>query len=85
MVQDISPSVGFIGLGRMGKPMARNLMQAGYHVVVHSRSAGPIEELTRAGAAPAGYPGEVAALADVVLTCLPDEAATESVYLGAGG
>jgi 3-hydroxyisobutyrate dehydrogenase-like beta-hydroxyacid dehydrogenase len=85
MVQDISPSVGFIGLGRMGKPMARNLVSAGYHLVVQSRSAGPVEELAKAGAAPAGYPGEVAALADVVFTCLPDEAATEEVYLGSGG
>ena len=85
MTQQISPSVGFIGLGRMGKPMALNLLKAGYHLVVHSRSEGPVQELTRAGAAPAGYPGEVAALADVVFTCLPDEGATESVYLGAGG
>jgi 3-hydroxyisobutyrate dehydrogenase-like beta-hydroxyacid dehydrogenase len=85
MVQDISPSVGFIGLGRMGKPMARNLLASGYHLVIHSRSQGPVEELARAGAAPVGYPGEVAALADVVFTCLPDEDATESVYLGSAG
>ena len=85
MVKDISPSVGFIGLGRMGKPMALNLLQAGTHLVVHSRSQGPINELMSAGAHPAGYPGEVAALADVVFTCLPDEAASETVYLGESG
>ncbi|MCZ6805651.1 MAG: NAD(P)-binding domain-containing protein, partial [Deltaproteobacteria bacterium] len=62
--------------------MALNLMQAGTHLVVHSRSQGPIDELTSAGAHPADYPGEVAALADVVFTCLPDEAASETVYLG---
>ena len=85
MAQDISPSVGFIGLGRMGKPMALNLLKAGTHLVVYSRSQGPIDELTAAGAHPAGYPGEVAALTDVVFTCLPDEAASESVYLGGSG
>lgn len=85
MAQMIAPSVGFIGLGRMGKPMALNLITAGYHVVVHSRSEGPVNDLVSAGAAPAGYPGEVAALADIVFTCLPDEAASETVYLGAFG
>jgi 3-hydroxyisobutyrate dehydrogenase-like beta-hydroxyacid dehydrogenase len=85
MVQDIPPSVGFIGLGRMGKPMALNLLKAGTHLVIHSRSQGPISEVTSAGAHPAGYPGEVAALADIVFTCLPDEAACESVYLGQSG
>ncbi|MDA1036355.1 MAG: NAD(P)-dependent oxidoreductase [Chloroflexi bacterium] len=85
MVRDISPSVGFIGLGRMGKPMALNLLKAGTHLVVHSRSQGPIDELTAAGAHPAGYPGEVAALSDIVFTCLPDEATCESVYLGESG
>ena len=85
MAQMIAPSVGFIGLGRMGKPMALNLLNAGIHLVVHSRSDGPVNELLKAGATPAGYPGEVAALADIVFTCLPDEAATKSVYLGSSG
>ncbi|MDA0797241.1 MAG: NAD(P)-dependent oxidoreductase [Chloroflexi bacterium] len=85
MSQMITPSVGFIGLGRMGKPMALNLIKAGHQLVVHSRSEGPVNELLKAGAAPAGYPGEVAALADVVFTCLPDEAASRSVYLGPSG
>jgi 2-hydroxy-3-oxopropionate reductase len=85
MSQIIAPSVGFIGLGRMGKPMALNLIKAGHPLVVHSRSEGPVNELLKAGAAPAGYPGEVAALADVVFTCLPDEATSGSVYLGPSG
>jgi len=85
MAQMMTPSVGFIGLGRMGKPMAANLLGAGYHLVVHSRSQGPVKELVREGATPAAYPGEVAALADVVFTCLPDEAASETVYMGRSG
>jgi 3-hydroxyisobutyrate dehydrogenase-like beta-hydroxyacid dehydrogenase len=85
MTQMITPSVGFIGLGRMGKPMAVNLLGAGYHLVVHSRSPVPVSELVREGATPAAYPSEVAALADVVFTCLPDEAASEAVYMGPFG
>jgi 3-hydroxyisobutyrate dehydrogenase-like beta-hydroxyacid dehydrogenase len=85
MAQMIALSVGFIGLGRMGKSMALNLVSAGHHLIVHSRSQGPVDELLRTGAAPAGNPGEVAALADVVFTCLPDEATSESVYLGSSG
>jgi 3-hydroxyisobutyrate dehydrogenase-like beta-hydroxyacid dehydrogenase len=85
MAQRVEPNVGFIGLGRMGKPMAMNLMKHGFPLVVQSRSPGPVSELTAAGALPAGYPGEVAALADVVVTCLPDEAASDAVYLGSEG
>lgn len=85
MAQLVSPSVGFIGLGRMGKPMALNLIHTGHHLIVHSRSEGPVNELLRAGATPSSNAGEVAALADIVVTCLPDEAASESVYLGTSG
>jgi 3-hydroxyisobutyrate dehydrogenase-like beta-hydroxyacid dehydrogenase len=85
MATRITPSVGFIGLGRMGKPMALNLVKAGFHLVVHSRSQGAVDELMHAGAAPGGYPGEVAALADVVFTCLPDEETSEAAYLGPSG
>jgi len=85
MVHDISSTVGFIGLGRMGKPMALNLLAACIHLVVHSRSQGSIDELASAGAQPAGYLGEVTALADIIFTCLPDEATSESVYLGPSG
>ena len=81
----VAPSVGFIGLGRMGKPMATNLTNAGFHVVVHSRSQGPVAELVAIGATQADYPGEVAALADVVCTCLPDAEASETVYLASNG
>ncbi len=76
--------VGFIGLGRMGKPMALNLARAGFSVVVHDRRRGPMEEVTPTPASAAWSPAEVAAC-EVVCTSLPDEAASEGVYLGADG
>jgi 2-hydroxy-3-oxopropionate reductase len=77
--------VGFIGLGIMGRPMARNLLAAGVPLTVHSRSPGPVDELVDAGAARAGSPGEVAAAADVVIAMLPDSPDVEAVVLGADG
>lgn len=77
--------VGFIGLGLMGKPMARNLMKAGYPLTVHNRSRGPVDELAAEGAAPAASPREVAEQVDVVITCLPDSPDVEQVVLGPGG
>jgi 2-hydroxy-3-oxopropionate reductase len=62
--------IGFIGLGVMGKPMARNLLAAGYDLVVYSRSGA--DELAAAGATPAESPREVAAACGVVITMLPD-------------
>jgi len=53
--------IGFIGLGIMGRPMARNLLKAGHSLVVHSRSRGPVDELVKAGAKAAGSPKDVAA------------------------
>lgn len=78
-------TVGFIGLGLMGKPMARNLHDAGYRVVVHSRSAGPVEELARHGLGTAGSAAEVGTGCDVVITCLPDTPDVEQVVLGDAG
>ncbi|MFQ5595229.1 MAG: 2-hydroxy-3-oxopropionate reductase [Anaerolineae bacterium] len=77
--------IGFIGLGLMGKPMARNLMRAGYHLTVHNRSRAPVEELAVEGAAPASTPREVAANSDVVITCVPDSPEVEEVVLGPDG
>ena len=77
--------VGFVGLGRMGKPMALNLLRAGFAVTVHSRSRGPVEEVAAQGATAAGSPAEVAAACDVVLTCLPTVETSEQVFLGEGG
>jgi 2-hydroxy-3-oxopropionate reductase len=78
-------TVGFIGLGVMGAPMAQNLVQAGHPLVVHSRSRGPVDALAEAGAEPASSAREVAERADVVITMLPDSAAVEDVVGGSDG
>ncbi len=72
-------TVGFIGLGLMGRPMARNLAKAGASLVIHSRSPGPVEELAGEGMSPAAGPAEVAARADTVILMLSDTAAVETV------
>ncbi len=77
--------VGYIGLGLMGKSMARNLMKAGYSVVVHNRSRGAVDELAAEGAAPASSPAEVARQVDVIFTNLPDSPDVEKVVLGPDG
>ncbi|BDG61967.1 2-hydroxy-3-oxopropionate reductase [Caldinitratiruptor microaerophilus] len=77
--------IGFIGLGIMGKPMARNLMKAGYPLVVHNRSRRPVDELAAEGATPASSPREVAEKSDVVITIVPDAPDVEAVILGPGG
>jgi 2-hydroxy-3-oxopropionate reductase len=81
----MSHTVGFIGLGLMGKPMARNLLKKGFPVVVHSRSRGPVEELVKEGAKPAGSPAEVARAAKFIITMLPDGPDVEKVLEGADG
>lgn len=81
----MAEKIGFIGLGIMGKPMARNLMQAGYGLVVHNRSRGPVEELAAEGAEAAGSPGEVAAESGIVITMLPDSPQVQEVMSGEGG
>jgi 2-hydroxy-3-oxopropionate reductase len=77
--------VGYIGLGIMGKAMARNILKAGYPVVVHNRSRGAVNELVAEGATEAFSPKEVAAQADVVFTNLPDSPDVKLVALGADG
>jgi 2-hydroxy-3-oxopropionate reductase len=77
--------IGFIGLGIMGKPMAGNLLAAGYPLTVHNRSRRPVEELAAKGATPAGSAREVAATSDVVITMLPDSPDVEAVVLGPDG
>jgi len=79
------PTVGFIGLGIMGKPMARNLMKAGYPLVVHNRSQGAVAELSKEGASAAGSPQEVAAHSEVVILMLPDSPDVELVMTGERG
>ena len=77
--------IGFIGLGIMGRPMARNLLKAGYALVVHSRSKGPVEEIVKAGATAAASPKDVAAQCDLLITMLPNSPEVEQVVLGPGG
>jgi len=77
--------IGYIGLGIMGKAMARNIMQAGYSVVVHNRSRQSVGELVGEGAIEAHSPAEVAAQVDVVFTNLPDSPDVELVALGEAG
>ncbi|HET8679535.1 MAG TPA: NAD(P)-binding domain-containing protein, partial [bacterium] len=77
--------IGFIGLGIMGKPMALNLRKAGFSLIVHSRSRGPVEELVAAGATDAGSPKAVAQQSDIVITMLPDSPQVQEVVLGTNG
>jgi 2-hydroxy-3-oxopropionate reductase len=77
--------IGFIGLGIMGRPMAKNLLKAGYPLVVHSRSRGPVDEIARAGAKVGSSPRDVAAQSDVVITMLPNSPDVELVALGRDG
>jgi len=81
----VAERIGFIGLGIMGKPMALNLLRAGYALVVHSRSRGPVAEVTAAGAADGGSAKAVAERADTVITMLPDSADVRQVVMGPGG
>jgi 2-hydroxy-3-oxopropionate reductase len=77
--------IGFIGLGIMGRPMAKNLLKAGYSLVVHSRSRGPVDELVAAGAKPGTSPKDVASRCDVLITMLPNSPEVELVALGKDG
>ncbi len=81
----MSQAVGFIGLGVMGRPMARNLLKRGFPLVVHSRSRGPVDELVTAGAAPATSAAEVARATQRIVTMLPDGPDVEQVLTGATG
>ncbi len=78
-------TIGFIGLGLMGKPMARNLKRAGADVVVHNRSQAPMEELAAEGMRVAATPAETAMRSDTVITMLTDTPALEKVIAGKSG
>lgn len=77
--------VGYIGLGIMGKSIARNILNAGFSLVVHNRSRKAVDELTSQGARAAFTPAEVASLVDVVFTNLPDTPDVEKVVLSEQG
>jgi len=78
-------TVGFIGLGLMGKPMALNLLKKGFPVVVHSRSRGPVDELAAAGATAASSPAEIAKACTTIVTMLPDGPDVALVLEGPNG
>lgn len=78
-------NVGFIGLGKMGRHMARHLLDAGFTVTVHNRSRAIVDELAAAGARPATTPAEVSRASDIVLTCLTNTPSVEEVYFGPNG
>ncbi len=77
--------IGFVGLGIMGEPMARNLVSAGYSVTVHNRSRPAVDRLVNAGAIPANSPAAASAEADVVIVMLPDSPDVRTVVLGEDG
>jgi 2-hydroxy-3-oxopropionate reductase len=77
--------VGFIGLGIMGKPMSKNLIKAGYELVVFNRSKPAVDELVAAGAEAAAGAKALAEQVDMIITMLPDSPQVKEVVLGAGG
>lgn len=77
--------IGFLGLGIMGQPMARNLLKAGYAVTVFNRTRQKAEPLEKAGARVAASPAEAARDADFVMSIVSDSAASEEVMAGKGG
>jgi 3-hydroxyisobutyrate dehydrogenase-like beta-hydroxyacid dehydrogenase len=81
----MKPSIGFIGLGLMGKPMARNLLRAGFPLIVWNRTRSKADDLVREGAKLAADPREAAAAADVLITIVSDPAALEEVLFDKDG
>jgi 3-hydroxyisobutyrate dehydrogenase-like beta-hydroxyacid dehydrogenase len=81
----MKPTIGFIGLGLMGKPMAQNVLSAGFPLVVWNRTQSKADNLVRAGAKLAANPRETAAQADVLITIVSDPPALEQVLWGPNG
>ena len=81
----MADKIGFVGLGIMGKPMARNLLKAGYELTVYDIVGEAVEEVAGDGATPASSSSEVAAATDKIITMLPDSADSERAILGPGG
>ena len=77
--------IGFIGLGIMGKPMAKNLLKAGHTLEVYDIVEAQVKELVAAGAAAASSPKDVAARNDLIITMLPNSPHVKKAVLGEGG
>jgi 3-hydroxyisobutyrate dehydrogenase-like beta-hydroxyacid dehydrogenase len=82
---DMSESIGFVGLGKMGQPIARNLLKAGYTLRVYNRDARKAETLVADGAQQVSHPSEVVEPGGIVITMVADDSALESVMLGKDG
>jgi len=78
-------TIGFIGLGIMGKPMSKNLIKAGYQLVVLDRNESAVAEVVAAGAKSAASPKAVAAHSDIIITMLPNSPHVKEVILGENG
>ncbi len=81
----MATSVGFIGLGNMGNPIAGNVLKSGVRMTVFDKNASAMANLVEAGAKAAASAKEVVENAEVVITCLPGSPEVEALYLGAGG
>jgi 3-hydroxyisobutyrate dehydrogenase len=81
----VSERVGFIGLGIMGRGMARNLLKAGFDVRVWNRTASRMDELAGEGAKATESPADLAAQSDIIITCVSDTPDVEAVILGENG
>ncbi len=79
------PTVGFIGVGNMGNPMASNILKNGFSMTVFDKNPQAMENLVEAGAKRAASAKEVVESAEIVLTCLPGSPEVEALYLDAGG
>jgi 3-hydroxyisobutyrate dehydrogenase len=77
--------VGFIGLGIMGLPMAKNMVKSGFNLVVYNRSMKPVKELNAIGVEAGSSPRDVAMKCDILITMLPDSPDVQEVVLGKGG
>ena len=77
--------IGFIGLGIMGKPMSKNLLKAGYELVVMDRNLDTVGEIVALGATAADTPKAVAEQSDVIITMLPNSPQVKDVALGENG
>ena len=82
---DTKPTIGLIGLGIMGRPMARNLLKAGYPLIVHDVTRAAVNDLVAEGATAGTSPRQVAEAVDVLITMLPDSPQVREVYLGPDG
>lgn len=81
----MTKKIGFIGLGIMGKPMAKNLLKAGYELTVYDLNPAPLEEVAAAGAQRAASNREVAEKSELIITMLPNSPHVKEAVLGAGG